>query len=144
MSCLWPFLGAPHLPHFGAFLFLRPPACSCCLHSGISCSKKSHNLHFFLKLNSAMLDDEHALWCYTCKYGRDKCCLFCLSFLKCDLSRWVPVGGVDESRWVFFFTCWKRWKKPLEKLQKAVRLFSLTRWKRWEKPLGKLVLATAP
>ena len=66
---------------------------------------------------------------------------FSVERLKPFATRWVPVGGVDESvegvgKAVGFFSLpvedvekshWEISPKPLETLEKAVGLFSLTR-----------------
>ena len=65
--------------------------------------------------------------------------LFSVERLKPLATRWVPVGGVDESvegvgKAVGFFLY------PLKALKKAVGKFLPNSWKRWKKPLGFFLL----
>ena len=64
---------------------------------------------------------------------------FSVERLKPLATRWVPVGGIDESvegigKAVGFFLY------PLKPLKKAVGKFLPNRWKRWKKPLGSFPL----
>ena len=79
---------------------------------------------------------------------------FSVERLKPLATRWVPVGGIDESvegigKAVEFFSLpveaveksrWEISPKPLETLEKAVGTFLPNRWKRWKKPLGSFPL----